>query len=150
DYAEKRSPESELAYTRDLLARVRALPGVNAAGVSEEVLIGEVRPQDLTVEASAGSANDVVRVPVRVHPVARGHVGAAGVALRGGRFCGDSAAAVAPPVVIINETLARHLWSGADAVGRRMHAGDRNSPSPWLTVVGVVADLRRQSPERAP
>jgi predicted lysophospholipase L1 biosynthesis ABC-type transport system permease subunit len=52
--------------------------------------------------------------------------------------------------VIINEAMARRLWPGHEPVGRRFKFGSRDSERPWYTVVGVVADMRRQGPEREP
>ena len=49
----------------------------------------------------------------------------------------------APLVVVINETFARMGWPGQDPLGRRIRGGGANSRAPWLTVVGVVRDLRR-------
>jgi predicted lysophospholipase L1 biosynthesis ABC-type transport system permease subunit len=45
--------------------------------------------------------------------------------------------------VVINETLARQGWPNQDPIGRRMRGGGEYSRAPWLTVVGVVRDLRR-------
>ena len=56
----------------------------------------------------------------------------------------------APPVAIINDAMARRLWPGRDPVGRRFKLGPRESDRPWYTVVGVVADMRRQGLEREP
>ena len=44
--------------------------------------------------------------------------------------------------------MARRSWPGHDPVGRRFKLGPRDSGGPWYTVVGVVADMRRQGPER--
>jgi len=55
-----------------------------------------------------------------------------------------------PPVAIINETMARRLWPGRAAVGERFKLGPANSARPWVTVVGLVADMRRQGLEIEP
>jgi putative ABC transport system permease protein len=47
--------------------------------------------------------------------------------------------------VLVNETLARRHWPGADAVGRRIREGGADSKEPWLTVVGIVADTCQSS-----
>ncbi len=46
------------------------------------------------------------------------------------------------PVVIVNETMAKNVWPGQRAVGKRMHAGNPKRPYPWATVIGVVADTK--------
>jgi hypothetical protein len=48
----------------------------------------------------------------------------------------------APPVVIVNQYMARHCWPGQSAIGKRMHVGNPQRRYPWATVVGVVADTK--------
>jgi hypothetical protein len=50
----------------------------------------------------------------------------------------------APGVVVVSESMAQELWADQDPVGRRMKLGDPDSDSPWLTVVGVVGDVRER------
>lgn len=47
-----------------------------------------------------------------------------------------------PPVVIVNQSMAKNLWAGQSAIGKRFHAGNPQRPYPWATVVGVVADTK--------
>ena len=49
----------------------------------------------------------------------------------------------APPVALVNETMARRFWPDRDPVGRRMRTGSTDAPGPWMTVVGVVADVKQ-------
>jgi putative ABC transport system permease protein len=51
----------------------------------------------------------------------------------------------APPVAVVSESMARRVWPGGDAVGKRLKLGDEAGNEPWRTVVGVVGDIR-QSP----
>jgi predicted permease len=46
-------------------------------------------------------------------------------------------------VAIVNETMARQYWPGQDAVGKRFKIGDPDSKVPWVTIVGIVGDLRQ-------
>nr|MDQ3419127.1 FtsX-like permease family protein [Acidobacteriota bacterium] len=55
----------------------------------------------------------------------------------------------APRAVVVNETLARAAWPDQDPIGRRMRSGGETSQAPWLTVVGVIKDLRRGEVTRA-
>jgi predicted permease len=65
-----------------------------------------------------------------------------GQSLRRGREFLSTDSADAPPVCIVNEGLARRFWPGEDPVGKRVKWGRIDSPRPWLTVVGVVADTK--------
>jgi putative ABC transport system permease protein len=65
----------------------------------------------------------------------------------GGAFTGqdhDRAAEAA----IVNETLARSVWPGEDPIGRRLRPRDGSDNQPWITVIGVVKDLRRADVKR--
>ena len=47
-----------------------------------------------------------------------------------------------PPVIIVNQTMAKHCWPGQRPIGKRMHVGNPKKGLPWATVVGVVADTK--------
>src|SRR5262249_52203208 len=51
------------------------------------------------------------------------------------------------PVVVVNEAMARRFWPGQDAVGKRIRWGGWNPPGGWLTITGVVADVKFLSVE---
>jgi putative ABC transport system permease protein len=55
----------------------------------------------------------------------------------------------APRAIVINETLAKIGWPGDDPIGRRMRSGGGDSTAPWMTVVGVIKDVRRGEVTRA-
>jgi predicted permease len=56
----------------------------------------------------------------------------------------------APPVIIINETMARRYWPDEDTIGKRLKFDDPNFKSPWFTIVGVVGDVRQEGLEVPP
>jgi putative ABC transport system permease protein len=149
-YPAERPEDAAGPFARQALENVRRLPGVFAAGIGEEVLGSEASDQPVAVEGAGPALPVVSRVGFRTDSVTPGYFEAVGMPLRQGRLFEERDAAAGPPVVIVNETLARRLWPGADPVGRRMKAGDAASDAPWLTVVGVVADVRRKGPERPP
>jgi putative ABC transport system permease protein len=53
-------------------------------------------------------------------------------------------------VAIINQTMARQFWPGGDAVGRRIKLGSNPETAAWITVVGVIGDVRHFGLEAAP
>jgi predicted permease len=147
----RHKPEEQIVPFMDrLVERALTLPGVRMAAVSEEVLLGEPNVQPLTAEGAASQAVQSVQLPLRVDAITPDFFRTVGVPLRAGRFFDANDRANTLPVVIINEALARKLWPDSDAVGRRLREGGPDSDSPWLTVVGVVADMRRQGADRAP
>src|SRR5262245_1793856 len=66
-----------------------------------------------------------------------------GTPLTRGRYFDERDGREAPPVVIINETMARRFWPNEDPIGHRIKYGNLSSDDPWKTIVGVVADARR-------
>ncbi len=67
-----------------------------------------------------------------------------GARLREGRFLTDRDSQDAAPVLVINETLARQYWPGTSPLGRRIDTGTGDGHPRWMTVVGVVRDLRER------
>jgi putative ABC transport system permease protein len=129
-----------------LLTRLRALPGVRAAGFSRHgVLIGE----ELTIGTFVppGRTLDEMRsdpARPRVRSVSDGFLTAMGVPLLGGRELEPGDGANAPPVIVINRSAARQFFGSANAIGQPVawHVGQ--SPVE-ATVVGVVEDVRQES-----
>jgi len=66
------------------------------------------------------------------------------VPLLRGRFFDERDQPDSTPVALVNDTMARQFWPGEDPIGKRFHFGRGNDNPRWLTVVGVVSDMRRQ------
>ena len=73
---------------------------------------------------------------------------ALGISLLRGRLFTKSDTAGGQLVVIVNRKLAQHYWPGQNPVGKRLRRGMPETPSPWLTVVGEVEDVKMASPDR--
>jgi putative ABC transport system permease protein len=65
-----------------------------------------------------------------------------GIPLRSGRMFNERDDAAASSVVIVNQTTARRFWPGEDAVGKRIKLGPSPERQTWITIVGVVGDVR--------
>ena len=138
-----------IAY-RELLARVRALRGVEAGGGTmllpfEHGVVGVDGGVVLEGEPLAGPDRPE-RPPVTLQSVSPGYFEAMGLDLLAGRPFTDRDTAGAPAAVVVSESLARYLWPAGSAVGRRLiaigaQAGSDGAPA-WQTVVGVVEDAR--------
>lgn len=131
-----------IAFYRELLARIEALPGVRSAGVGISL-----PPHMLTMTDGFTPEGHTVP-PGRSAPLAvldfvsPGYFQTLGVPLLAGRPFGPADREEAPGVVIVNRTLARrHFPQGA--VGRRLKIGGPERPdNAWLEIVGVVADVK--------
>ena len=124
------------AFHRALLLRIEATAGVEAAG------IGTLTPVMGVDVALDGQEKPLA---VGVDAPTPGYFGALGIRLRNGRLFDDHDRSNAPPVAVVNNALARRAWGTADVVGRRLRLDMPDMP--WMTVVGVVDDVRITNPE---
>jgi predicted permease len=133
-----------VAFYDGVLDRVRNLPGVEAAGYTTHVpLVWKGDSNRFTVEGRDTGPGVVLTANHR--QVTPDYFRALGLAVREGRTFGPQDDERGAPVAVVNETLARAEWPGESAVGKRFKIGGAASTLPWLTVVGVVADVRQMS-----
>jgi predicted permease len=137
------------SYASRALARVRALPGVESAGLSSYLPFSWDGSSSVIIpEGQASKATESVVSPNQLY-VSPGYLEALKVPLKSGRFFTDSDTSDAPRVVIVDEQLAKLFWPNQDPVGRRMYLPDSPEdvakPGPkvtWLRVVGVVGTVK--------
>lgn len=139
------TPEEVVAFHRELVRRLEAIPGVVAVGGHSATPLGpsggnlslvlEEEP-DVDISAAPDGFSQIVT---------EGYFEAMGIELRSGRLFSDTDQADTPPVAVINESLARVLWPGQDPIGRRFRMFGRGSP--FIDVIGVVADVRHGGPD---
>jgi putative ABC transport system permease protein len=135
-------------YFERVLEQTKAVAGVEKAAIASEFFIGGNAEQIVTVEGSARSTPE--RVRFRRDEITGEFFETVGTPILRGRTFSAADSANAPKVAIINDMMARRLWPGQDAVGRRFKLGPPDANSPWFTVVGLVGDMRRQGPEHEP
>ncbi len=141
-------PAQRTGLYHRVLEQIQAVPGVENAGIIGDLFIANSREQVATVERDDETVSERLRFVGG--EVSVDFFKAIGTPLLRGRFFSIGDGPDAPPVAIINDAMARRSWPGHDPVGRRFKLGPRDSDRPWYTVVGVVADMRRQGPEREP
>jgi predicted permease len=132
------------AFYQQVLERVRALPGVVSAGYTTAVpLTWKGGTNSFTVEGREhGPGQDA-----NARQASTGYMETMGIKLRRGRFFDDRDVAQSQPVSIINETMAHQYWPGGDALGKRFKLGNPDSQMPWVTVVGVIGDVKEMGLE---
>lgn len=124
---------------RQMLERVRSLPGVeSAAGINHLPLAGDLWDRTFIIEGRPTPA--ATDMPDAVYRVATPrYFQTMGIRLVQGRDISATDVAGAPPVVVINETMAHTYWPGQNPLGQRIaFTADKNRT--WMTVVGVVKD----------
>jgi putative ABC transport system permease protein len=136
-----RAYEARSAFYRDVLRRVEATPGVTAAGYTTFLpLTNHGGTSGFFVEDAPPPAPG--HNPDANHRVvSAGYFRAVGMRLIGGRYFDERDATDSQPVAIVNEASAREFWPGRNPLGHRFRLDDDNQP--WLTVVGIVADVKQ-------
>ncbi len=131
-----------------MFEQIGSLPGVESAGIIENLFTSGGPEQALTIEGSEAGASE--RLRFRSDEVGGEFFKAMGTPLLRGRFFSSGDGPDSPKVAIINDAMARRLWPGRDPIGKRFKLGAQASAAPWVTVVGVVGDMRRQGLENEP
>jgi predicted permease len=141
--AKYHTQESRCNFYQQLLARIETLPGVRAAGgISDVPLSGAEGLYPLAIEGRP-PARHGQEPSTDGRDVTPNYFEAMGVPLLQGRAFSESDAPGQPEVAIINETIARQFFPGEDPIGKRVKLGPADDPrEPWLTVVGVVGDVK--------
>ena len=134
-------------FNHELIRRVQQLPGVKFAGLTS------------FLPASGGNSNSSFIAEGFVAPKGAGmnlatmvtvegdYMQAIGVPLLSGRFFTPADTADTQLVAIVNHKLAEHYWPGSSPLGKRLRLGMQETNTPWVTIVGVVADVKESSPD---
>lgn len=131
-------------FSRELVARLSSKPGVASVGLINAAPATSRYP--MTAYTIEGRPTDDWKPEFAIFSVIFGdYFRAMGVRLLEGRYFNPDDRPDSQPVVILNESMAKHCWPGQDVVGKRMHVGGPTMKSPWATVVGVVADTKMGS-----
>ena len=121
---------------------VQSVGAVNWLPLGDMVIQGDVQAEDRRELVGKYNATKVA--------VSAGYFRTMNIRLLRGRAFTDADGAGRPPVLIISQSVARRLWPGGDPLGKRMSLRDNPKPEDWLTVVGVVDDVRQGGFRAAP
>ena len=137
-----------LAFYRDFFARMEALPGVVSVGGTTRVPLGSTSVS--TTVQIEGRPVPVAELPeVQFRRAMHNYFETMGIPLRAGRHFSEADGPTAPPVAVINETMARKLFPNQDPVGQHVRTGP-NATGPWTTIIGVIGDIRHGGLEEIP
>ncbi|HKC65073.1 MAG TPA: FtsX-like permease family protein, partial [Pyrinomonadaceae bacterium] len=133
---------NRLFYSQ-LLEKTRHLPGVERAGlVSILPLGGGISWGGISIEGAAPNLGPgSIQADQRV--ASDGYFETMKIPLIKGRFFDEHDTKDSTPVVIIDENMARTYWPDTDPIGKRLKPGRADSDEPWLTIVGVVANVKQ-------
>ncbi|MFI5214242.1 MAG: ABC transporter permease [Gemmatimonadales bacterium] len=136
--------EATWAYFDQVLATVRAAPGVESAAFTSQLpLSGDLDQYGVHVEPRPNEDLEVEHPGFR-YAVSDGYFEALHIPVLRGRTLTAADRTGQPPVAVIDETMARHGWGGTDPIGHRVRIGPSDQ-GPWYTIVGVVGDVIQAS-----
>ena len=141
---------ARLALFNEVLRRIRTLPGVESAAAAQSLPLDGLRGGTMITVDGQDPAVTVELPAVQVNLASADYFRLMGIRLLRGRTFSEADEPKGAPVLIVNEQLARHYFGSVDPVGKRVHFGGPRSPNPWMTVVGVVADVLTDRLEQAP
>jgi putative ABC transport system permease protein len=144
-------PENKnaMAFWANLQERLSRLPGVKSAAlVSGLPPERQINANDTTIENLAMGPDAPIQNVDFWQTVSDHYFETMGIPLIEGRLFDQRDGDGAPSVVIINQAMALHFWKNESAVGKRVRPTS-TPPGPWLTVVGVVADVKNAGLDRA-
>jgi predicted permease len=142
-------PEGWRGFLNRALPAVRAIPGVTKAGATDVIpLSGNHNDEVILAEDYQMKPGESIISPFRMD-ISPGYFEAMGISMTKGRSFDERDKETAPRVVIVDEQLAQHFWPNSDPVGRRMYLPGNpqdllkvDEHTTWLTVIGVVRNLR--------
>jgi putative ABC transport system permease protein len=137
---------ARVARVDAILANVRRVPGVVAAGVVNDLPLRGGGGIGISVEVEGAPPEAKDEYP-RYLIASEGYLEALGIAVRSGRTFTPADGDTARPVALISESMARTFWPATNPLGRTFLFGGESKP---ITVVGVVADVREGGLERDP
>jgi putative ABC transport system permease protein len=134
--------ERRQALYPEFVARVRAVPGVTDAALTFSLPIDGSKWNSVFI-ASDKPMPDRSTLPIAaLTPISERFFETMGIRLLRGRVFGVVDTPKAAPTIVINERLARAVWPGENALGKRLKMGWPEDATPWREVVGVVGDVK--------
>ncbi|MGA8532024.1 MAG: ABC transporter permease [Acidobacteriaceae bacterium] len=135
------------AFNAELVQRLDRLPGAEAAGLAKAIPTSDMAGLSGFVPDGYTVSEGVPPPTAAAIPVVGDYFRAMGIALLKGRYFTDADNAQGELVVIVNRELAEHYWPGENPIGKRLRLGAAGMKTPWMTVVGEIADAKKASPD---
>ena len=132
-----------IAFTDQLPERMRNVPGVLSAGITTNIPLERETAYDAIFNVEGRPPPNPNEVPITSHRIVTpDYLETLGVTLIKGRLISKNDRAETLPVVVVSQEFARQAWPGEDAIGKRVRRIRAGQTFPWMTVVGVVKDVK--------
>ena len=147
-YSKYETSEQRRAFYDEALRKIAELPGVESAGMISFLPLSFTGVNfNFSIEGRPAPSD--MKLPAALYRVVSpDYFRAMGIPLQRGRFFDSRDVAGAPPVILINRSLAEHFWPNEDPTGKRLKIGPADSPNAWAAVAGVVGDVQQEALNR--
>jgi putative ABC transport system permease protein len=135
-------------FGEELLRKLEADPQVRSAALSFSVPLAQTQPFNRRFQIEGRPVEQDARPSLDFRVVSPRYFETIGQRLVRGRAFEDRDEPRAQPVAVVNQAFARHYWGDSDPIGQRVSFGDEAEP--WVTIVGVVGDVRQYGLDREP
>jgi putative ABC transport system permease protein len=134
-------PEDRTVFYRELLRRTREIPGVSTAAITNSVPTStDLNQSPVTFEGQAVRAGESTLADVVT--VSPDYFAVMGARILQGRVFQESDQLGSPDAVLVDQSTARRFWPDGSAVGKRLKFGRPQSSARWVSIVGVIGDIR--------
>jgi len=131
-------------FYRQFQSRVRNLPGVQDAAIANQLPMSDVTANS-SFDVEDRPANSDINV-ADIWLISPDYFHVMAISLLRGRLFTNEDVNLPPASVIVNQTFARKVWPGTNPIGKRIRL---RSNAPWLSVIGIVADIKNHGPNAA-
>jgi predicted permease len=136
-------------FFQELLRQVREIPGVESGALATDLPLGPILNSGVTIDGT--SAATLGRVPDADYAaVSPEYFSTLSIPVISGRPITRQDSSNSARIAVINQTMAKEFWPNQDALGKRFKLGRLDSNLPWMTVVGVVGDVKQISVQLGP
>jgi putative ABC transport system permease protein len=135
------APAPFVSSHADLLDRIRAVPGVEAASLASDLPFGGASAIFYSAEGDATVAAETLP-RAYIHRVTPEFFATLRIRLEAGRTFLPSEERPDSPAVIVSHNVTRRFWPNQDPIGKRIKVGAPGSQNPWMTIVGVVDEVK--------
>jgi len=133
--------DQQSEFYDQFLAKLRALPGVTDAAVASALPMHVDNSNGLFIRTAPWAPNQPVPF-ILTNVVSEDYFHTLGVPLIEGRTFTTADRPTTGTVMVINKAMADRYWPNGGAVGAQVHIGPPNPTAPWITIVGIVGDVR--------
>lgn len=135
-------------FNKELLRRLQALPGVKSVGLTGFLPASGNNNNQAFIAEGYTPPNHTYDLATVIQ-MQGNYFAAMGIPLLRGRYLNADDTKDSQLVVVVNQQLAEQSWPGQNPIGKRLRIGLLNMQTPWLVVVGEVANVKENSPDEA-